>query len=312
MTSYFESIFIRSDHSQILFRILLELDFEDASKIPALNRSFGNLFFNSNLLSKALEALFNVGKAFWRPTLLHCACEIGYLPIVKHAVIEKRLPVDDDGNGIPPLLLAVSGGNLDVVRFLLDSGADSEASFKLNRRRNIKESPFYVKNFDLFPQEWFALNLAAFKGHSEMTEFLLRRGNSKFEAAVLSAVFCAIKHPEILESLLETMNGESLTYDKVREGEKRNYTPLFCLMEDFDPSSVDLLIKSGVDINFAMDRVQWKPLQQTALHHIAKFAGRLFRDMNLKWGLQWIPLKKTTDKETNRFKRPLFKGQNFY
>jgi ankyrin repeat protein len=60
-----------------------------------------------------------------RQTLLHCACKKGYFDMVRWLVVEHSANVDlVDFNGNSPLHLAVYGGHLDIVEYLLNRGCN--------------------------------------------------------------------------------------------------------------------------------------------------------------------------------------------
>jgi ankyrin repeat protein len=70
--------------------------------------------------------------------------------------MDQNIPVDFRfGNGSTPLIVSAEEGRLDVVEFLVDSGANLNARNDLN---------------------YTALHVAAFHGHHSIVELLLRNG----------------------------------------------------------------------------------------------------------------------------------------
>ena len=60
-----------------------------------------------------------------RQTLLHCACKKGYFDMVRFLVEQRSANVDlVDVNGNSPLHLAVYGGHLDIIEYLLNRGCN--------------------------------------------------------------------------------------------------------------------------------------------------------------------------------------------
>ncbi len=72
--------------------------------------------------------------------LLHHAAGVGALDIVKYLVEEQHMDVNlaENGGGIVPLLSAVSGKREDVVRYLMEHGADA------NRKDIFGDSPLSI------------------------------------------------------------------------------------------------------------------------------------------------------------------------
>ena len=96
-------------------------------------------------------------------TMMHQACEYGFLDIVKFFVkknIDVNVEADEDSDGVTPLICAAVNNHLDVAKYLLEAtSADIEKGDK---------------------QGFTALTYACFKSHLKMVQLLIDHGADVF------------------------------------------------------------------------------------------------------------------------------------
>jgi len=172
---------------------------------------------------------------------IHIAAQKGDLAAVKAIVESGAESVDSrDADGRTPLHLASRGVHIEVIRYLVDNGADLDA---------------------LDSNQIAPLHSLTSRNHSQGIELLLSRGadidildyqnNSPLHYAAMS------NHIEAASILVE--NGASLEL-------KENYgrTPLIlCARERGGPEMTRLLLEAGAEVN-AKDRASSTPLELAA------------------------------------------------
>jgi ankyrin repeat protein len=139
---------------------------------------------------------------------------------------------------------AAEKGHLHLVRFLLDRGADVNATHQYNRS---------------------ALYDAAFEGHVQVVRLLLERGakiNAKTEEGN-TALHAGLENSDVVKILLE--KGAS-----VDARERMERTPLHEAAVNGHLEAAKLLLEAGADPN-AADKLSRTPLHETA--------GESFTDM---------------------------------
>ena len=255
-----EDIFIGREHSQILFRIIVCLDFKDALNVCLVNKKFYELFKNSALLSNVLKMLKTV--EIGQLSELQSACEIGYLPLVKWAIDDLK-----EETSPPSLCLGVQSGNLHVVKYLVRSGADVDKRVIAYDGiwdddvdgNSIAHFHFHTKVLMNQVYQWHPLCLAAYYGHSDILRYLLKCTKAKLN----DALYCAIEHPAIVKILLENGANPNAIFDNNPD---LMTSPLCCLNEKFNAKSIDLLLEAGANINQCLE-----PKRKTPLHFVSQF-----------------------------------------
>jgi Ankyrin repeats (3 copies)/Ankyrin repeat len=151
------------------------------------------------------------------------------------------------GNSSPfrqEIVIAAKDGDADLVKALLQKGADANAKGDLDH---------------LTPLWW-----AAYKGYPEVVKVLIDTGKAKLDAKdgyLVTPLFWAVKneHHAVVELLLQTGKVDVNTKNRLRQ------TPLSCAIENGDEAIVKLLLKTGkVDIN-GKDKMNRTPLALATL-----------------------------------------------
>ncbi|MGK7951466.1 MAG: sigma-70 family RNA polymerase sigma factor [Xenococcaceae cyanobacterium] len=178
--------------------------------------------------------LVNIQDKNVQTTPLHLAAHRGYLDIVK-LLIDAGADVNaEEGNYSKsnPLHWAAKEGNLQVVKLLVESGA------KLNVKDNW---------FNLTPFGWTILVNCPFdegkleNRHPEVREYLLSQGA---QLDIFSAI--ALKEKDVVNSLV-TANPAIL---KDRLGFVMDeFQPLHFAIKNMMPETVELLLEKGADVN---------------------------------------------------------------
>lgn len=121
-------------------------------------------------------------------TALHCACQKGHYAVAKYFVNTPCLHINTSTR-ITPLHSACDGGNLEIVKLLLEHGANMYATDVDGRtplhyacyRGHINIAEYFVVNFDDGFAMFMACNkrgsnclhLAAQMGHQELVEYII-------------------------------------------------------------------------------------------------------------------------------------------
>ncbi|RWS26208.1 Poly(ADP-ribose) polymerase pme-5-like protein [Leptotrombidium deliense] len=204
-------------------------------------------------------------------TPLHLACLTGATHNVELILShEAKLCSDEHGisciekqskNGLTPLHIAVERGNIEVVRILLQSGADAE---KTTAATNDRLTP---------------LMIAAQFGHIQIVKMLVEKGvdvettDKKHRTALLHAIMngCSTvvsyllrlgANPDAVDNLGNTGMHYAAAYGwyycyklleeakaKINESNDGKVTPLLAAFLKGHMGLVDLIVQNGVDIN---------------------------------------------------------------
>jgi len=116
---------------------------------------------NINTIIKLVKSHVNINKKYghYNETILHVACRCGWINIAKYLIstngIDLNLP---DMFGDTPLHNAACDGHLDIVKCLLDSGADNLAinkrghtAARASGRRGYYVCAAYIEDYELVP-----------------------------------------------------------------------------------------------------------------------------------------------------------------
>ena len=178
--------------------------------------------------------LVNIQSKKVQTTPLHVAAHRGYIDIVK-LLIDAGADVNaKEGNysKSTPLHWAAKEGNLQVVKLLVESGAEL----------NVKDNWF-----NLTPFGWTILVNCPFdegileNRHFEVRKYLLDRGA---QLDIFSAI--AIKERDIIDSLLKA--NPAILEDRLGFAMDK-FQPLHFAIKNMMPETVELLLEKGADVN---------------------------------------------------------------
>ena len=67
-----------------------------------------------------------------KDSILHYACQKGYLPVVKLLIEDRRMPHSDPGqNNEKPIHRAIECRNVEVLKYLISQGAKFDATHEI-------------------------------------------------------------------------------------------------------------------------------------------------------------------------------------
>ncbi|KAI3893439.1 hypothetical protein MKX03_020283, partial [Papaver bracteatum] len=158
---------------------------------------------------------------------LHFAAAGGSLQVCKYLLEKLKLDVDSrDGEGSTPLYHACAEGHFDMVRYLLEKGANPDASNDTNRtplHQAAKSGDTRIINLllsrgvrvDVVSSSGNALQFAAALGHPDAVKLLLDHGadpNCDNSQGMLRPLFAAMftKSGECIGSLKEKKKKECM------------------------------------------------------------------------------------------------------
>ncbi|OPB40882.1 hypothetical protein A0O28_0009630 [Trichoderma guizhouense] len=180
--------------------------------------------------------------------LLNIAASRGYTEIVR-ALLPRFNPNVKNAENHTPLDLAVSGKHRDVIRLLLESGADPNVSDSDRRT---------------------PLHIAARSGLHEIFEDLLRSGGDVYARTILkeTALHLAVEFPNIVRLLIAA--SADLNAKDYNEA-----TPLhFAVLADSIPT-IKLLLRAGADLD-AVDENDKTPLHYAIDHKNPRIVRELW------------------------------------
>ncbi|CAH1396892.1 unnamed protein product [Nezara viridula] len=216
------------------------------------------------------ETLIKSGKI---PLFMICALPDVSPETVRIILEAGTVGVDFQGeNNITALMIASTRGNLDVVKFLVERGANInntaylafESVGKLGERFRFLKL-FTLKNVTVPPTviHTSALSVAVYEDHQDMLEYLIKCGA---DVNVMGQGWAALNNAasigkiELLKILLQ--NGID-----VNSKDLMGATALHAAAKNNDTESAKLLLQFGANVN-ATDEFGWTPL------HVAAFFSR--------------------------------------
>jgi len=199
-------------------------------------------------LSIWLSVLEAASQAYYRQMFLHSASKNGCPEVVRSLLTQTNVnQVNDDG--ITPLYSASREGHIEVVRLLLDNGADVNQINKcLNMPLHIASQYGHAQVVQLLLNANGmgidkSLRNASQYGHAQVVQLLLDAGadvnqTNSLHVAITSQNDCI----EVIQLLL--------TQDEidVNKADKYGYTPLHLAIEHGQAKIVQLLLNAGANI----------------------------------------------------------------
>ena len=174
-----------------------------------------------NIIEKTEDlAKFTLGKDKHGYTLLHYACKIGNMDIVKFLIEQKCDPSCRDKDGKTPLHHACSYGNMDIVKFLIEQKCDPSCRDKGGKTPlhcacdshsrgdgSLNIVKYLVKEVRCNPVQSdkygdTPLSLAFKEGHADIVAFLFSSGIvNKLSPVQLQRELENSEHPDFLASI---------------------------------------------------------------------------------------------------------------
>ena len=188
---------------------------------------FGAAIGDIELVKRGLNsgALVDSKEGTKGSTPLMFAAQFGYEDIVR-LLVDKGADVNAKNNSsLTPLMSAAYGGQIENVRFLVEKGADVNA-----------------KNND----SWTPLVCAAWRGDEEIIRFLVEKGadvNAKYESPRSPLTFAALKGQKEIVRFLVEMGAD------VNIKHKHSETPLMYAAHYGQEEIVRFLVQKDADVN---------------------------------------------------------------
>ncbi|XP_066163734.1 uncharacterized protein [Oryza sativa Japonica Group] len=198
---------------------------------------------------------------------LHLAAAREKLPVCHYLVEELRVDVDAvDNKGETALTFAINCGNEDMVRYLLDHGADTEK----------------INNDGLT-----ALHFAAGEGKCKIVEILLSKG-AYIDSLTTggTALHCAAYNGR--DAVVKILLDHHADHKKVSWGA---YTPLFVAVESGSLKCLKLLIEAGADVKGIGKEIPLITAASKGLTDIIKCLLEAGADPNVRDCLGHMPIE---------------------
>ncbi|MBX3709916.1 MAG: ankyrin repeat domain-containing protein [Gammaproteobacteria bacterium] len=231
----------RRDLVSILFEHIASFPSNDQDKITKFKNKINQylityptkIILSTDVINKRLNT--------HEESLLSIACQISNLELIKKLLSQdERFTNYVDKNGKTAIMLASNEGHAEVVRMLLDAGADPNIN---------------VKGFS-------ALLMAAGKGDNEVIKVLLAKGakiDIEDELGETPLIFSAvIGHIQVVRTLLE--NGADINHVN-----KRGLSPLHYAVISGHNDIVHLLLSKGAKVDI-LDKKEHTPLLKAAYY----------------------------------------------
>ena len=204
------------------------------------------------LTPQQLQAEINAAQDADLPTIMRALTKKGRNLLCK--LSQRGLSTDEaDEHGRTPLFIACQNGHVDLVRLLLDKGAEVDRA--ASGRWNEGQTPLYV---------------ACWKGHVDAARLLLDKG-AEVDRAIKWADKCVVTplhiacekgHVDVVRLLLD----KGAAVDRVDRADKYGVTPLYIACDDGHVDVVRLLLDKGA----AVDLARWDGATPLS---IAKYQG---------------------------------------
>ncbi|XP_069787505.1 ankyrin repeat and SOCS box protein 3 isoform X2 [Narcine bancroftii] len=174
-------------------------------------------------------------KTFEGETALHLAAKHGHLEIVRILLQAGANPDAITNENVTPLFLATEKGYIAVVRILLKYGA--------------RINGFHSACL------WSVVHQAAYQGHLEVLKFLLGKGADKEskDDYGITPLFLAAQYGKLESLRILVQHGSNVNcqaYDKA--------TPLFIAAQEGHVECVELLLSHGADANLYCNEDDWQ------------------------------------------------------
>lgn len=197
-------------------------------------------------------------------TALIWASQNGHIDVVK-VLLDKGADINiKNSNGVTSLIMAIQNSSMDIVKLLLDKGAEVNTV-----RPNDSVTP---------------LIMALWKGNSDIIKLLLDKGadvNAKLPSIGITAIFMATQngYVDVVKLLIE--KGADVNVKEINSGT----TPLMAATIHGQPEVAKLLLESGADVNAKTTTTGQTALMiasQQGKTEIAKLLLEKSADVNIK------------------------------
>lgn len=220
-------------------------------EVPTLHSAVSSGDLEAVLVHVIQDSDLNVKEPVYGRTPLHVACDLGHTDIVK-ALIKARCEVDaTDNDGDTPLLQVIANdGDVEIVRLLIEAGADPAARCHLGFTALCQALFVPVNREDnarIIQEENSSQNIVVEDSDLEKFKLLHQAGadiNAKDnDGRTPLHVAAILPNEEVVRILIDA--GAS-----VNEQDADGNTPLHVAVQFKNKLTVKLLLENDADINF--------------------------------------------------------------